>query len=245
MSDQAQELRRLFADSGGQRCTIIVSLSRPAMALPVAASACRDLAAEGADVLWIDDLPLAEREDWPISRSSRFSLEQVRRGFVPLSQAVVESSDGIRYIHSGATTSNTDSWLRHGAGGPLPAALADELGVYQRILITTTDGNLVTPPDHSIETDVVVVSGADVTQSNDLILWMVRAEANFRPKKWGLILVGDGFEGNRSWEELSPLCKRYLPGEVQLISTVDGQLDELFLAGSWVPDTQQIVRFLS
>lgn len=46
MSDQAQELRRMFAESGGQRYTVIASLSRPAMALPIAASACRDLAAE-------------------------------------------------------------------------------------------------------------------------------------------------------------------------------------------------------
>lgn len=245
MSDQAQELRRMFAESGGQRYTVIASLSRPAMALPIAASACRDLAAEGVDTLWIDDLPLAEREDWPIARASRFSLEQVRRGFVPLDRAIAESADGVRYIHSGATTQDTDSWLRHGVGGPLPASLADDLGFFQRILITTTEGNLITPADHPIETDMLVVSGAGVTESNDLILWMVRAEANFRPKKWGLILVGDLFEGNRSWEELSPLCKRYLSGEVDLISAVDGRLDDLVLAGSWVPDKRQLLRFLS
>jgi hypothetical protein len=92
---------------------------------------------------------------------------------------------------------------------------------------------------------MLVVSGAGVTESNDLILWMVRAEANFRPKKWGLILVGDLFEGNRSWEELSPLCKRYLSGEVDLISAVDGRLDDLVLAGSWVPDKRQLLGFLS
>lgn len=243
MSDQAQELRRVFDEGRPTRRLLVSSLKRPALSLAVAASICRDSSSLGQDVLWIDDLPLLDREDWPIPRAAKFTLEQVQQGFIPLAAAVAIASDGSHYIHSGRTTAR--NVIDASAGKTFDLALTPgRLERYELVLLTSSQEDFDGLSAAGAKPDIIIVSGTAAAECSELMLWMVRCEASLQPRRWGLCFIGDQYSSNRAWAELSPLFTRYLTGPVELLATADGNLTEISLGGAWVPERKRVLSFI-
>ena len=85
--DQATGLRYLFGNNTAP-VHVLCCPARPALSLPLVNFLCKDLTKNGQTLMWVDEIGLNDREQWPLPCAVKFDLSKSLEGHVDLDQGV-------------------------------------------------------------------------------------------------------------------------------------------------------------
>ena len=77
--DQATGLRYLFGNATAP-VHVLCCPSRPALTLPLADFLCKALVNQGQTMMWVDEIGLNDREQWPLPCPVKFDLSKSLEG---------------------------------------------------------------------------------------------------------------------------------------------------------------------
>ena len=240
--DQAKGLRELFGSTAECRRIHVACLSRPALALATSAAMSKALSEIGENSLAIDEVGFAEREDWPIPATAKYSLQQVLAGFVPLERAICNLDEQRSYVFAGMTASHqslTTLLQQRQMSEKL------DLSGFRNVFHVVGSGRETSAAVHGEQPFVMCVSGVTADDRNSLILWMIRHDIEHKPNKWGFFFLGEPDEVNRAWAEFEPVASKYLNGQILLVGSARGDIASAALGGNWVTHLDGLERFIS
>lgn len=208
--DQATGLRQLFGINS-LAAHILCCPSRPALVVPLAQLLSQDLTDRGHTVAWIDEINLAEREDWPLPCSIRFDVGQALEGHVNLSAAMQALKPQLFYGLS-CKTRKLPTIER-----PLQARLLAS-GVRFDTLVVAAHPDIAANR-YAESAHCTVITGTDVQGLQCTLKWMLRMEAQHEPRSWNVVISGKGPRVNSCQKWLEEATTSHLAMPVKLLGT--------------------------
>jgi hypothetical protein len=234
--DQATGLRHLF----GQPPTPVHVLhcpARPALCLPLAQVLSHQLADRGHTVLWVDELGMVERENWPLPCKVRFDLSKSLQGHVPLDQTVRPLSPTLWYGLSLHTAR-----IAH-APAPLTERLQGSGVRFESVVVTAGPQKSEGLPHYGTPIHVSVITECDAGSLQKTLTWMQLAQAQGPVSSWSVVLAGSKARLNHGIHWIEHIAAAHLSQDVKLLSTVDTKVLAAPLAQAWLnsPDLTDLL----
>ena len=235
--DQAAGLRYLFGNSTAP-VHVLCCPSRPALTLPLVDIISKELTHEGQTILWVDEIPLNDREHWPLPCTVKFDLSKSLESHVALDQGVTALGSSLWYGLSLHTHRITRPAL------PLAERLTNSGIRFDSILVSAATGKPESFARYGAQLHMTAISGCAPEQLQQTLAWMQQAQARCTAASWRVVLAGESEQLTHAIHWLAQTAKAYLSQEVQVLGTVNVERLNAPLAGAWtgLPELTEVLK---
>ena len=235
--DQAAGLRYLFGNSTAP-VHVLCCPSRPALTLPLVDAMSKELTHEGQTILWVDEITLNDREQWPLPCTVKFDLSKSLESHVALDQGVTALGSSLWYGLSLHTHRITRPAL------PLAERLTNSGIRFDSILVSAATGKPESFARYGAQLHMTAISGCAPEQLQQTLAWMQQAQARCTAASWRVVLAGESEQLTHAIHWLAQTAKAYLSQEVQVLGTVNVERLNAPLAGAWtgLPELTEVLK---
>ena len=235
--DQAAGLRYLFGNSTAP-VHVLCCPSRPALTLPLVDAISKELTHEGQTILWVDEITLNDREQWPLPCTVKFDLSKSLESHVALDQGVTALGSSLWYGLSLHTHRITRPAL------PLAERLTNSGIRFDSILVSAATGKPESFARYGAQLHMTAISGCAPEQLQQTLAWMQQAQAKCTAASWRVVLAGESEQLTHAIHWLAQTAKAHLSQEVQVLGTVNVERLSAPLAGAWtgLPELTEVLK---
>jgi len=235
--DQASGLRYMFGNSTAP-VHVLCCPSRPALTLPLVDALSRDLTHDGQTVLWVDEIALNDREQWPLPCAVKFDLSKSLEGHVALDQGVTKLSPSLWYGLSLHTHRMAQPAL------PLAERLTSSGIRFDTILVSAINGKPESFARYGAPLHMTAISGCAPEHLQQTLAWMQQAQARCTAATWRVILAGEAEPLTQAMDWLAQTAKAHLSQDVQVLGSVNPERLSAPLAGAWsgLPELTSVLK---
>jgi hypothetical protein len=235
--DQATGLRYLFGNNTAP-VHVMCCPARPALTLPLANFLCKDLSSNGQTIMWVDEIGLNDREQWPLPCPVKFDLSKSLEGHVTLDQGVNALSSSLWY----GLSLHTHRIAR--ATTPLSERLTSSGIRFDSIVVTATIGQPASFAYYGPQANFTVISACAPEELQQTLTWMQQVEARLTPASWRVILAGESEQLTQALEWFEQTSKAHLSQTVQLLGSVNAERLQSPLANAWsnLPELAKVLK---
>ena len=235
--DQAAGLRYLFGNSTAP-VHVLCCPSRTALTLPLVDAISKELTHEGQTILWVDEITLNDREQWPLPCTVKFDLSKSLESHVALDQGVTALGSSLWYGLSLHTHRITRPAL------PLAERLTNSGIRFDSILVSAATGKPESFARYGAQLHMTAISGCAPEQLQQTLAWMQQAQARCTAASWRVVLAGESEQLTHAIHWLAQTAKAYLSQEVQVLGTVNVERLNAPLAGAWtgLPELTEVLK---
>ena len=235
--DQAAGLRYLFGNSTAP-VHVLCCPSRPALTLPLVDAISKELTHEGQTILWVDEITLNDREQWPLPCTVKFDLSKSLESHVALDQGVTALGSSLWYGLSLHTHRITRPAL------PLAERLTNSGIRFDSILVSAATGKPESFARYGAQLHMTAISGCAPEELQQTLAWMQQAQARCTAASWRVVLAGESEQLTHAIHWLAQTAKVHLSQEVQVLGTVNVERLSAPLAGAWtgLPELTEVLK---
>lgn len=235
--DQATGLRYLFSNKTAP-VHVLCCPSRPALTLPLADLISKALVSQGQTIMWVDEIGLNDREQWPLPCTVKFDLSKSLEGHVTLDQGVTALASSLWY----GLSLHTHRIAR--ATTPLSERLTSSGIQFDSIVVTATNGHPESFAYYGPQAHFTLISDCTPAHLQQTLAWMQNVQARFSSTSWRVILAGENEQLTSALHWFEQTSQAHLSQTVQMLGSVNSDRLQAPLANAWsgLPELAEVLK---
>ena len=235
--DQATGLRYLFGNNTAP-VHVLCCPARPALSLPLVNFLCKDLATNGQTLMWVDEIGLNDREQWPLPCAVKFDLSKSLEGHVDLDQGVNALTSSLWYglsLHTHRIARVTT---------PLSERLTSSGIRFDSIVVSAANGQPESFANYGPQAHFTLISGCSPEELQQTLHWMQQVQARSTPASWRLILASENEPLTHALHWFEQTSKAHLSQAVQMLGSVNADRLQAPLSDAWsgLPELAEVLK---
>jgi hypothetical protein len=235
--DQATGLRYLFGNATAP-VHVLCCPSRPALTLPLADFLCKALVNQGQTMMWVDEIGLNDREQWPLPCPVKFDLSKSLEGHVALDQGVTALLPTLWY----GLSLHTHRMTRFNS--TLAERLASSGIQFDSILVSATNGHPESFAHYGTQAHFSLICDCSPNQLQQTLTWMQQVQARLTPASWRIILAGESESLTHALSWFEQISLAHLSQPVQVLGSIQPERLQAPLANAWsgLPELAEVLK---